>query len=381
MGARRRALVILIGLMAAMVSAALLLIASTGTIDSRTVRRGIGVAGTTVTNLALFRGEVLVWAAGGLSSTEVARVRDSSMVAGISAVRTGLLPVASDRRGYPVIPVEAMAVDPDAYAAAAGPAGARLVGMLSRGMVLSRTGASLRKLRNSGHLRLTGSRSFTVSGVVDDQVLGGYEVAMSLDSGRRLGIGKVGYLLLRPRVPQATLESAVRGLLHDAKLGFRRPGQRRWFRAGDATLPLAQLKARFGEFAVTSLAKLVPEPGWAQRNMVTATIPVLGQVRCHRAVVGDLGLAMADLQREGLERLIDVDAFRRAGGCVPPRSAGAAPGGLSHQAWGIVLDLPGAGDPPLDQRLVAAMARHGFTWGGRWLQPRRARFEWVGAGA
>ncbi len=380
MGARRRALVILASLMVATVSTALLLVAGTGTVGSQAARRGIRVAGTTATNLALFKGEVLVWAADRLSTTEVGRVRDSSRVAAISAVRTGLLPAASGKRGYPVIPVEAMAVDPDAYAAAVGPAGVQLVDMLSRGVVLSRTGASLRKIRKSGHLRLTGSRSYTVSGVVDDRLLGGYEVAMDLERGRRLGIDEVGYLLLRPRGAQATLETAVRGLLHGNTLGFRRPGQGPWFRAGDGTLPLGQVKARFGEFAVTSLARPVAEPGWVQSNIATQTIPVLGQVRCHRAIVNDLGLAMADVQREGLEALIDVDAFGRVGGCVRPRP-GAGPGGLDHQAWGIALDLTGRGEPPVDQRLVAAMARHGFTWGGRWLQPQAARFEWVGAGA
>jgi hypothetical protein len=371
MSARRRALVILGSLMAAMVSLALLLIAGTGTVDSQTARRGIRVAGTTTTNLALFRGEVLVWTDARLSTAEVARVRDSSEVAAISAVRTGLLPVTSGRIDYPVIPVEAMSVDPGAYAAAVGPAGAQLAGMLGRGVVLSRTGASLRKLKKSGHLRLTGGRSFTVSGVVDDQLLGGYEVAMDLDQGRKLGIDRVGYLLLRPRGTQAALETAVRGLLHGSRVGFRHPGQVRWFRAGDGTLPLGRIKARFGEFAVSNLARPVPDAAWVRRNIVTQTIPVLGQVRCHRAIADDLGLAMADLQAEGLEALVD------AGGCVPAR---AGSGGLGHQAWGIALDLPDAGGQ-VDRRVVAAMARHGFSWGGRWLRPAAARFEWVGSGA
>ena len=377
MSARRRALVILGSLMAAIVSVALLLIAGTGTVDSQTAPRGIRVAGSTATNLALFRGEVLVWTGARLSTAEVARVRDSSKVAAISAVRTGLLPVTSGRIDYPVIPVEAMSVDPDAYAAAVGPAGTQLAGMLGRGVVLSRTGAGLRKLKKSGHLRLTGGRSFTVSGVVDDQLLGGYEVAMGLDQGRKLGIDRVGYLLLRPRGTQAALETAVRGLLHGSKVGFRHPGQVPWFRAGDGTLPLGRIKVRFGEFAVGNLARPVPDAAWVKRNIVTQTIPVLGQVRCHRAIVNDLGLAMADLQAEGLEALVDAGAFRRAGGCVPAR---AGSGGLSHQAWGIALDLAGAGGQ-IDRRVVDAMARHGFSWGGRWLRPAAARFEWVGAGA
>jgi hypothetical protein len=379
MGARRRALAILFSLMVAMAITALLLVNGSGSVDSQTARRGIRVAGATATDLSLFRSEVLVWVVGRLSATEVGRVRDSSRVAAISAVRTGLLPAVSGRHAFPAIPVEAMSVDPDAYTFALGRAGTQLLGMLERGVVLSRTGASLRKLRAGGHLRLTGSRSLAVSGVVDDRWLGGYEVAMNLERGRHLGIDQVGYLLLRPRGPRDTLETAVRGLLHERTLAFRHPDQGPWFRGGDGTLPLSQVKLRFGEFAVTSLAKPVPDPRWVQANLITRTVPLLGQVRCHRTVAVDLTAAMADLQRQHLEALVDVGAFRRAGGCLQPRPAPAGSGGLSHQTWGIGLDL-GAG-PRVDQRLVATMARHGFAWGGRWLQPRAGHFEWAGAGA
>jgi len=36
--------------------------------------------------------------------------------------------------------------------------------------------------------------------------------------------------------------------------------------------------------------------------------------------------------------------------------------------------------PRQDARLVAIMAKHGFLWGGRWLRPDGAHFEWVGRG-
>jgi hypothetical protein len=334
MSARERALVILVSLMVATVGTALLLVAGSGSVDPRSGRRDLHVAGARAVDLALFKGEVLVWAAGGLSSAEVGRVRDSSRVAGISAVRTGVLPVASGRRAYPVIPVETMSVDPDAYTAAVGRAGNSLLTMLRRGVVLSRTGASLRKLRRDGHLLLTGSRWLTVGGVVDDRLLGGYEAALNLERGRRLGIDQVSYLLLRPRGSRDTLAAAVRGLLHDRQVRLRHPDQGPWFRAGDGTLPLAQVKIRFGEFAVTSLAKPVPDRRWAQANVITRTIPVLGQVRCHRAVVADLAAAMAAVRRQHLEGLVDVAAFRHAGGCLQPRAERAGPAGLSHHAWG-----------------------------------------------
>src|SRR5262245_6280170 len=133
MGARLRALLVLVSLMVAMAGTALLLVAGSGSVDPPP-RRAIQVAGET-TDLSLFKGEVLVWADGGFSDDEIDRIRDSIRVAEISAVRTGFLQVASTNRAYPVIPVETMAVRPSAYAAAVGRSGNRLDAMLEAGVV------------------------------------------------------------------------------------------------------------------------------------------------------------------------------------------------------------------------------------------------------
>jgi hypothetical protein len=55
---------------------------------------------------------------------------------------------------------------------------------------------------------------------------------------------------------------------------------------------------------------------------------------------------------------------------------------LSRHAWGVAIDLnfgensTGAADLQ-DPRLVEVMERWGFTWGGRWLVPDPAHFEYV----
>ncbi len=379
---RLRALVILLSLMGTMAVAAFVLVTGSGSVAPPS-RRVIEVAGTTATDLGLFKGEVLVWAPGGLSSDEVSRVRDSVRVAAISAVRSGLLPVASARRGYPVVPVETMAVNPDAYAAAVGRAGGRLASMLSTGVVLSRTGAALRRLRAGGRLRLVGRRPLRVGGVVDDRLLAGYEAAVGLERGRRLGIDHVAYALVRPRGALDGLKASVRRLLDGRQVSFQLPQERPWFRAGSGTLPLAQAKARFGEFAVKSLTRPAPDPRWVAARIATRAVPVLGLVRCHRLIVDDLAAAMRDLQSQDLARLVDAAAFHRSGGCLRQGAVTDGRGGLSTSAWGIGFDLAargGRGSRP-DRRLVAVMARHGFAWDGRWLQRESGHFEWVGASA
>lgn len=380
MGARRRALLVLLSLMVAMAGTAVLLIAGSGSVNPPP-RPAIEVAGE-ATDLSLFKGEVLVWADGGFSDGEVRRIHDSVRVAEISSVRTGLLAVASPNPAYPVIPVETIAVDPQAYAAAVGSPGQRLDTLLETGAVLSRAGASLRKLRVGDRLDLAGGRALRVRGVVDDRVLGGYEAAVSVERGRRLGIARAGYVLVRPRGSLATLRTSVRRLLGGRQLSFQLPGSRRWFRAGDGRLPLAQVKLRFGEFAVKRLTEPTPSPAWASANLATRSIPVLGQVRCHRLILDDLTAAMADLEREGLASLVDTAAFHRAGGCLAPQEAQGGRVGLSSLDWGIGFELASGGARgQADQPLVAVMARHGFAWGGHWLRPRTGHFEWVGAGA
>jgi hypothetical protein len=279
-----------------------------------------------------------------------------------------------------------MAVDRQAYAVAVGPAGDRLGSMLGRGVLLSRTGASLRGLDEGDRLRLAGGRDLPVAGVVDDRLLGGYEVALDLDLGRRLRIDRVGYLLLQPRGARATLQQALRQILPGRALRFRVRGERPFLRAGDAVLPLGQVKARFGEFAVPSLRRVEPDPGWVAANIVTQPVPVLGEVRCHRRVIPQLAAAMTDLQHQQLARLVDVADFHRQGGCYVPRALRGGQGQLSRHAWGIAVDLNVADNPlghrpGTDARLVKAMARHGFTWGGQWLRPDGAHFEWIGPGA
>jgi D-alanyl-D-alanine carboxypeptidase len=341
------------------------------------VGQGIGVAGARAADLDAFRNELLVWAPGGFSEREVGKVRDSTRVAAISAVRTGLLSAASRRR-HGVVPVEAMGVDVNAYTAAAGRPGRRLSTMLPKGAVLSRTGARLRRVKSGGRLRLAGDRAVAVSGVVDDALLGGYEVAMDRNLARRYGIRRAAYLLVRPRGPVEGLQKELRRLLRGRTLRFVTPGDRPFVRGGDGVLPLAQVKARFGEFALPSLRSGRPDPAWMRANLVTRRLPVLGRVRCHRLVVDDLGKAMHDLQRQGLRGLVDVAAFRRQGGCFRTRLLRDARGGkLSRHAWGIAVEL----EVTPDERVIAAMARHGFTWGGTFARPDPTHFEWVGRGA
>ncbi len=378
MTARGRALAILTGLAVFVAGWVMFVSEWSGPAGAGPGGRGAGVAGTRAADLDAFRNELLVWAPGGFSEKEVGRVRDSTRVAAISAVRTGTLPAASGKRRYKVVPVETMAVDTNAYTTATGRPGRRLATLLPKGAVLSKTGAKLRRVKSGGKLKLDGDRALKVSGVVDDALLGGYEVALERNVARRYGIQRTAYLLVRPRGPVDQLRTEIRRLLKGRAVRFVTPGDRPFVRGGEGVLPMSQVKARFGEFALPSLRKGWPDPVWTKANLVTTKVPLLGRVRCHKLVVGDLSKAMADLERQRLGGLVDVGDFRRQGGCWTPRLLRDTRGGkLSRHAWGIAVNLKVNGD----ERLIRTMAQHGFVWGGDFARPDTTHFEWVGRGA
>ena len=375
MTARGRALAILTGLAVFVAGWVMFVSRWSGPAGAGPDGRGSGVAGTRAADLDAFRNELLVWAPGGFSEAELWRVRDSTRVAAISAVRTGTLAAVSGKRRYKVVPVEAMAVDTNAYTTATGRPGRKLATLLPKGAVMSKTGAKLRRVKSGGKLKLGGNRTLRVSGVVDDALLGGYELALERTLARRYGIRRAAYLLVRPRGPVGQLRTEIRKLLKGRSVRFVTPGDRPFVRGGDGVLPMSQVKARFGEFALPSLHKGWPDPAWTRANLVTKRVPLLGRVRCHRLVIGDLSKAMADLERQRLGGLVDVGDFRREGGCWSPRLLRDARGGkLSRHAWGIAVNLK----VNADERLLRTMAQHGFVWGGDFARRDTTHFEWVG---
>jgi hypothetical protein len=161
-------------------------------------------------------------------------------------------------------------------------------------------------------------------------------------------------------------------------------GRAPWPVAWREVLPQALVKERFGEFAVRpgEGRRVEVEPGWLREHIVTGSVPVLGRVRCHRAMLPALGAALAELVDRGLVGLVARGDFA---GCFSARriTAGAA---VSRHTWGIAVDLNASRNPygvpsRQDPRLVEVMERHGFAFGGRWPVPDAMHFEYGGTPA
>ena len=154
-------------------------------------------------------------------------------------------------------------------------------------------------------------------------------------------------------------------------------------RAQRVEQPLAtggSVAAAVGTFSYRWFADgtVAPDPDWVAASIRYGEVPILGTVRCHRAVFPQLRGALREIVARGLAAEIHADEY---GGCYVPRFIGRDPKqGLSLHTWGIALDLnvPGnqrgvAGE--IDRDVVAIFKKWGFAWGGDWAWTDPMHFE------
>jgi hypothetical protein len=224
-------------------------------------------------------------------------------------------------------------------------------------------------------MTLSGGRTVTVAGVVGDDVARDAElIAAAADVPA--AVRRQRSVVVATRDP-----AAVAGAVPDDRLTrvtTLDPRPSADSRGG--IIRAVTVKERFGEFAVRlpyGQDWIGIDPRWQRRNIVTRTVPILGSVTCHRALIAPLRRALARLQRDGLGRLVDAGDYA---GCYAPRRIPGS-GSLSLHAWGLAVDLnasrnPQGSEPMQDRRLVRAFEREGFTWGGRWpTAPDGMHFE------
>jgi hypothetical protein len=329
-----------------------------------------------------FPGRLLVYGRRALTPAQVEALR-SAVPGPTTAVYGGEVAFVSGRSDYPLVLVQAFTVDPRSYAAAARTPS--LERQLKAGVVLSRTGAALRHASAGSTLTLATGRRLTVSAVVDDTVIAGYELATSEQVLGSPAGERASYLLVSDGGDEKKTAKRLRDALPDTDLRVLTRTQNGFFSSADTVLTQAQIKTQFGEFALArdSAGDLSLDPTWRSRWITRERVPQLGTVTCNRAVLPDLRAAMEEVTRRGLGHLVHTADFQRQGGCWNPRITRFGSGQLSTHAWGIAVDInvddnPLGAEPVQDPRLVDIMARHGFTWGGDWLRPDGAHFEWRG---
>ena len=334
-------------------------------------------------------GVAVAWTPGGLDPDVPAALAGIDGVVSTTVVRGDLVElrrteradgtVVDDPPGRAVIPLDALAIDPITYSRAAPVGAAKTIATLaSDEVLLGETSATLRRLGPGDHLQLADGQRFRVAAVVPDDAVAGAEVVFDLDGGSVAGVTTDRYAVIVFDGERSVLDAAIHRTV-SAPVRVRGPAETPFLRHGDAVLTQAEIKQRFGEFSYRPGpdGSVRPDPVWEAEHLVTTTIPLIGQLRCHRAVVGALRAAVQQLDDAGLGHLIHSDSF---GGCWNPRRVGPDRG-LSRHAWGVAVDINVGKNPTgvhaaIDERVVDALEDRGFTWGGRWLVPDPAHFEY-----
>lgn len=346
------------------------------------------------------QGVVVMWARGGLPPDVARRAAELPGVVSADHVRSDTVGLAGSRDADGVavddlepgwrIPVEVRAVDPTTSVDALEPGPTReAVAALEPGQVLlPRSSAERRGLTAGARLDLEDRAELVVAAVVEDEVLGRAEIIVHVEDAGAVGLDPDGSLrIVHDGTPGPEFASALEALA-PADTAVRVVGTRpdEPVRRAPLVLSLPDVKERFGEFAFRdddADREVTPDAAWVEEHIVVADVPVLGTVRCHRAIIDDLRAALQAVADAGLADTIDRDDY---GGCYHARRIGNHSNRLSHHSWGIALDInvdlsqPGLGPPP-EPEVVDAFAAQGFRWGGLFLSPDNHHFEWVGEAA
>lgn len=318
----------------------------------------------------------LVWSTGGLPQDLVDAL--TSQFDQISIVRGDTVELASN--GNSVIPLDALAIDPNGHQPF--DLGNALGDLEPGTVILGATSARLREAKPGDVLTVAGI-DYSVAAIAPDEAVSAAEVVFDKND-ENSPVVTDRFALIATEVARTEFEAMVRNLYNGpAPLRIRAEGETPWLRHGDAVLPQVFIKEALGEFSYSNLSgsEFTQDEAFLDEHIVREEVPLLGEVICHRRVVGMLAGAMRQLVEEGLSHLVDRAGYA---GCWNPRFIRPVTGttsGVSRHSWGAAVDINTRTNPvgsagTQDPRLVGIMLDWGFTWGGDWLVPDPMHFEY-----
>lgn len=338
-----------------------------------------------------------LYESGGLSDRTLAAVSTIGGVLGVepTVMQSGTIRMVSVFRGETAVqtfesgfavPMSFTALDPEGARRLIGGA---LSEALGRGVVMSEGSAEMRGAQQGDTVTLQawdGSlHEFVVAAVLPDASLAWSELVFSDVLAAELGIDRPSRAVMWG-VNTTVVDLLARSVLGDAPIRVNGPGSENPPFV-DWVMPMVQVKQRFGEFSFreTNTDRIETDDAWYEANIVSVVHPLLGQFRCHRAVLPYVEGALAELASTGWIAEVDGDDFQLAGGCYNARLArgGDLDRGfaLSRHSWGIAIDFNpstnGFGaEPSLSEDFGQVWREWGFAWGAGWRVEDPMHFEW-----
>lgn len=147
-----------------------------------------------------------------------------------------------------------------------------------------------------------------------------------------------------------------------------------------AVLTGGSLAAAVGSFTYTVNrdGTVNPDPRWVRDFIRTEQVPILGAVKCNKAMLPQLRAALTEVVARGLAAEIHPGEY---GGCYVPRFIERNPArGLSFHTWGTAIDLNVPGNQrgtrgEISRQVVEIFQKWGFNWGGTWRWTDPMHFE------
>lgn len=126
----------------------------------------------------------------------------------------------------------------------------------------------------------------------------------------------------------------------------------------------------------TNGTQVFADPRWVAAKIRTETMPLIGKVSCHYAMLPQLRAALNDVVAQGLSAKVYQTA-----GCFNARFI-AGSTRLSNHAFGMAIDINSLENGrgirgQMDPSVVKIFEKWGFAWGGTWKYTDPMHFELV----
>ena len=303
----------------------------------------------------------VIWSPTAFDDETAERVADNVVFNGSSIVGLSEIEVALDETT--TASLEVLSFDPNTYPDFVDePQQASFASLDVNQVVVSVGAAEVHGLASGDMLSLGDGLEVEVAAIVPDEAIADAEIAVVTAAIAKIGDAeRFNFVLVNSDSDSQSIEAALEEEIGDRPI-VAKNGTSSSNRPVPKDLPDAEIagessSAVAGETFVDAAA----EPVAPNRRIKRATVPLLGEIRCHQKAIRSLSAAMTRLETRDMAQLIDPETIVT---CFEPETTLMTIGHADHST-GMALDIYVDDDGvirPLDRRVRKVLANFGFMW-------------------